>query len=81
MLGTSNPLLAVVGGWVRQADAGLARTAVRNAEAGVESDRARRLDEARTLRDLRTLAAREAGRRGDPVPAQGRRSSAGARPH
>jgi hypothetical protein len=48
---------APVGSLIRRADAGLARSAARNAAAGVAVRRARLLEDARTLRDLQRLEA------------------------
>lgn len=50
-------------GLARRADAALADSAARNAAASVAARRATRLEELRTLRDLRALEART------PVPA------------
>jgi hypothetical protein len=55
---------------LRRADAGLARGAARNAAAGVAVRQARRLEDARTMRDLRRVVqvvetdADDAGRPG-----------------
>jgi hypothetical protein len=46
-----------MGALVRRAEATLVDGAARNAAAGVEDERARRLDELRTLRELRALGA------------------------
>jgi hypothetical protein len=54
VLATSE-VVRVMGVWVRRADAGLLERAARNAAAGVAEPHARRMDEARTLRDLRRL--------------------------
>jgi hypothetical protein len=45
----------MMGALVRRADASLAHGAARNAAAGVADGRARRMEELRTLRDLRAL--------------------------
>jgi hypothetical protein len=50
-------VVRIMGVWVRRADAGLARSAARNAAHSMEDRRTRELDDARTLRDLRNLAA------------------------
>jgi hypothetical protein len=56
MLATATTdLLRTVTERVRRADADLARTAARNAAAGVAAHGARRLDDARALRDLAHL--------------------------
>ncbi len=57
-LGSTHRVTRRVHGWVRLADAGLARAAAVNAAAGVAALEARRLEEARTLRDLRSLGRR-----------------------
>jgi hypothetical protein len=51
----TSEVVRVMGAWVRRADAGLAQGAARNAAVGVADRHIRRLDEARTLRDLRRL--------------------------
>lgn len=59
----TSEVVRIMGVWVRRADAGLARSAARNAAHSVEAAQARRLDDARTLRDLQgiPLADPEAG--------------------
>ncbi len=52
---STHVMVRKVNGWVRLADASLARGAAYNAAAGVAVREARRLDEARTLRDLRSI--------------------------
>ena len=44
--------------FVRRIDAGLAESAVRNAESGVRAHHQRRADEVRTLSDLQALDSR-----------------------
>ena len=44
--------------FVRRIDAGLAESAVRNAESGVRAHQQRRVDEVRTLSDLQALESR-----------------------
>ena len=51
----SSEVVRIMGVWVRRADAGLARSAARNAAHSVEAQQARRLDDARTLRDLQRI--------------------------
>lgn len=51
-------MVRLVAQWARVADEGLARRAADNAADGVAVVRARRLEEARTMRDLRTLDRR-----------------------
>jgi hypothetical protein len=46
--------------FVRRIDAGLAESAVRNAESGVRSHERRRAEELRTLDDLHALESRAA---------------------
>jgi hypothetical protein len=53
-------MVRLVAEWARVADEGLARRAADNAAAGVAVVRARRLEEARTMRDLRLLDERMA---------------------
>lgn len=53
-------MVQLVAEWARVADQSLARRAADNAAAGVAVVRARRLEEARTMRDLRTLDLRTA---------------------
>ncbi len=71
MLPTSTDMARVVGDWVRRADRELAGRAARNAAAGLEGERSRRLDEARTLRDLRRLGL--TAEAGDGGPGRARR--------
>jgi len=56
-------MVRLVAEWARVADEGLARRAADNAADGVAGVRARRLEEARTMRDLRTLDRRTLERR------------------
>lgn len=51
----TSEVVRIMGVWVRRADAGLARSAARNAAHSVEAEQARRLDDARTLRDLQRI--------------------------
>ena len=51
----TSEVVRVMGVWVRRADAGLLEGATRNAAAAAAEPHARRMDEARTLRDLRRL--------------------------
>ena len=51
----TSEVVRVMGVWVRRADAGLAQGAARNAAVGVADRHVRRMEEARTLRDLRRL--------------------------
>ncbi len=55
LLGTTYDMVRIMGGWVRLADAGLAKGAARNAASCMAASQARRLDEARTMRDLRSI--------------------------
>lgn len=55
-------VVRLMGVWARRADAGLARSAARNAAHSMEDRRTRELDDARTLRDLRKLAPATRGR-------------------
>lgn len=58
---TATPdVVRIMGVWVRRADAGLARSAARNAAHSMEDRRTRELDDARTLRDLRRLGSESA---------------------
>jgi hypothetical protein len=52
---TTPDVVKVMGVWIRRADAGLARSAARNAAYSVEAERARRLEDARTMRDLQGI--------------------------
>jgi hypothetical protein len=52
MVSATPEVVRIMGVWVRRADAGLARRAAHNAAVSVADHQARRLDEARTLRDL-----------------------------
>lgn len=51
----TSEVVRIMGIWVRRADAGLARSAARNAAHSVEAAKARRLDDARTIRDLQRV--------------------------
>lgn len=83
LLGTTYDMVRIMGGWVRLADAGLVRGAARNAAACMAEQQARRLDEARTMRDLRsiegTIDLRPDLHRGDLVGAAPRVAAAPAR--
>lgn len=59
MVSATSEVVRIMGRWVRHADAGLARGAVRNAAASMADHRARRLDEIRALRDLQALPPAE----------------------
>jgi hypothetical protein len=55
---TATPdVVKIMGVWIKRADAGLARSAARNAAHSVEAERARRLEDARTMRDLQGIPA------------------------
>ena len=54
---TTPDVVKFMGVWIRWADAGLARSAARNAAHSVEAERARRLEDARTMRDLQGIPA------------------------
>lgn len=63
-------VVRIMGVWVRRADAGLARSAARNAAHSVEAEQARRIDDARTMRDLQgvpRVRARGAGAASPPA--------------
>jgi hypothetical protein len=51
----TSEVVRVMGVWVRRADAGLAAGAARNATTGIADRSSRRLEHARTLRDVRRL--------------------------
>jgi len=51
----TSEVVRIMGVWVRRADAGLARSAARNAAHSVKAEEARRLEYARALRDLQGL--------------------------
>jgi hypothetical protein len=59
LVATTNEIIRVMGVWVRRADARLASGAVRNAAIQVASFEQRRLEDARTMRDLRNLRPAE----------------------
>jgi hypothetical protein len=61
-------VVRIMGVWVRRADAGLARSAARNAAHSVEAERSRELEDARTMRDLHNLT---------PITATGRAAQRG----
>jgi hypothetical protein len=50
-------VVKMMGLWIRRADAGLARSAALNAAHSVEAEQARRLEDARTMRDLQGIPA------------------------
>ena len=58
MSGTPD-VVRIMGVWIRRADAGLARSAAKNAAHSVEAAHARRLEDARTMRDLQSIPAVE----------------------
>jgi len=51
----TSELVRIMGFWVRRADTELARSAARNAAHSVQAERARQIDDARTLRDLQKI--------------------------
>lgn len=51
----TSEVVRIMGVWVRRADAGLARSAARNAARSVDAHRSRQLEDARTLRDLQRI--------------------------
>ncbi len=51
----TSEVVRIMGVWVRRADAGLARSAARNAAHSMDDTRSRQLDDARTLRDLQSI--------------------------
>jgi hypothetical protein len=57
-------VVKIMGVWIRRADAGLARSAARNAAHSVEAAQARRLEDARTMRDLDDIPEALRPRRG-----------------
>jgi hypothetical protein len=59
LVATTNEIIRVMGVWVRRADAGLASGAARNAAIQVASREQRRLEDARTMRDLRNVRPAE----------------------
>jgi hypothetical protein len=62
---TATPdVVRIMGVLIRRADAGLARSAARNAAHSVEAEQARRLEDARTMRDLQSIPAVRAPQRG-----------------
>jgi hypothetical protein len=56
-MGTTPEVVRIMGVLIRRADAGLARSAARNAAHSVEAEQVRRLDDARTMRDLQSIPA------------------------
>jgi hypothetical protein len=59
LVATTNGIIRVLGVWIRRADGGMARGAARNAATQVASRDHRRLEDARTMRDLRNLRPAE----------------------
>jgi hypothetical protein len=59
----TSEVVRIMGFWVRRADAGLARSAARNAAHSVDAQRSRRLEDARTLRDLQAIPGADDGER------------------
>jgi hypothetical protein len=70
LVATKHEIIRVMGVWVRRADARLASGAVRNAAMHMASFEQRRLEDARTMRDLRNLRPAESftpmARHGEP---------------
>lgn len=62
-VGTTPDVVRYMGVWIRRADAGLARSAARNAAHSVEAEQARRLEDARTMRDLQGIPTASRARR------------------
>jgi hypothetical protein len=56
-MSTTPDMMRLTVALIRRADAGLARSAARNAAHSVEADHARRLEDARTMRDLQSIRA------------------------
>jgi hypothetical protein len=54
---TTPDMVRLMGFWIRRADAELVRSAARNAAHSVEAEHARRLEDARTMRDLQGIPA------------------------
>jgi hypothetical protein len=54
-MNTTPDVVRIMGVLIRRADAELARSAARNAAYSVEAERARRLEDARTMRDLQSI--------------------------
>jgi hypothetical protein len=54
-MGTTPDVVRIMGVLIRRADAELVRSAARNAAHSVEAEHARRLDDARTMRDLQSI--------------------------
>jgi hypothetical protein len=59
LVASTNGIIRVMGVWIRRADARLASGAVRNAAIQVACGEQRRLEDARTRRDLRSLRPAE----------------------
>jgi hypothetical protein len=59
MISTSSDVLRVMGAWMRRADAGLARSAARNAARGVREGQLRRIEGLRALHDLKARHVRD----------------------
>ena len=60
MLTATSEVVRLMALFVRRIDAGLAESAVRNAESGVQAHQQRWVDEVRTLSDLQALETRAA---------------------
>ena len=54
-MNTTPDVVRIMGVLIRRADAGLARSAARNAAHSVEAEQVRRLEDARTMRDLQSI--------------------------
>ncbi len=59
LVSATSEVVRIMGVWVRRADAGLAVSAARNAATSVADVRARRIEEARALRDLQSALGPE----------------------
>jgi hypothetical protein len=59
----TSEVVRIMGIWVRRADAGLARSAARNAAHSMDASRSRQLDDARTLRDLQRIPSADGAER------------------
>jgi hypothetical protein len=56
-------VVRMMGDWARRADAGLARSAARNAAHSMNATRTREIDDARTMRDLQNIPEAETAQR------------------
>jgi hypothetical protein len=72
LVNTTTDVVRLMGGWVRRADAGLARSAALNAAHSVDAHRSRELDDARTMRDLAKIPAATTA---NPATGQRRRAA------